>query len=268
MGVFLKVLGEDLRSMVPLVLWVTISFAVAITGPFGSYGAFDLGERALFWTPVIGLAILISSVIRAFVFGSLRLYGTLPGTALITLLNCLLLCPVLYLVFQAVLPPLFAKPAHVTEIILLVSSISLGVCALRQVNSAEPAAQPPAVTPVTAIMEPPPLPRLMRRIEPALQGPVWAMTVRDHYVDVQTARGKTSLLMRFSDAITEVEPVPGAQVHRSHWVAWAGVGSVCREGGKMMLHLKSGHQIPVSRANRDKVDAQFPPAAVFKDVAA
>ena len=69
MGVFLKVLGEDLRSMVPWVLWITVSFAVAITGPFGSYGPFDLSDRALFWTPVIGLSILIASVIRAVVVG-------------------------------------------------------------------------------------------------------------------------------------------------------------------------------------------------------
>lgn len=263
MGAFLKVLGEDLRSMVPWVLWITVSFAVAITGPFGSYGAFDLFERALFWTPVIGLSILIGSVIRAFVYGSLGLYGTLPGTALITVLNCAALCPALYLLFQAVLPPLFPGPSHVIEVVLLVGSISLGVCALRHVDAA-----PDAELFADAAAETPPPPRLMRRIEPALQGHILAITVRDHYVDVQTAEGKTSLLMRFSDAIGEVDGVPGAQVHRSHWVAWAGVGSVCRDGGKVILHLKNGHQIPVSRNNRDKVDAQFPAPATPKDAAA
>ena len=107
------------------------------------------------------------------------------------------------------------------------------------------------------------LPRLLRRIEPEYQGEIWAITVRDHYVDVQTSLGKVSLLMRFSDAVEEVDGVPGGQVHRSHWVAWAGVGSVARDGGKVTLQLRNGDQIPVSRVNRNKVYTRSPPPAIL-----
>lgn len=264
MGAFLKVLGADARSIVPWVLWITLSFAVAITGPFGSYGAFGLSERAMFWSPVLGLSILIGSMVRAFVYGTLGRSGTLFGTLLITGLNCAVLCPLLFVVFEAMLPPAFFGASHMVEIVLLVSSISLGICALRQVQPFELV----EVKPAEAKEPDPPPPRLMRRIEPELRGPILAISVRDHYVDVQTAVGKASILMRFSDAIDEVDCVPGAQVHRSHWVAWQGVDSVCREGGKVILHLRNGQQIPVSRNNRDKVDAQFPPGPALKDVAA
>jgi hypothetical protein len=42
------------------------------------------------------------------------------------------------------------------------------------------------------------------------------------------------------------------------------VATVCREGGKLVLQLKSGQQIPVSRNHRAKVDARFPPTPGLK----
>ena len=64
-----------------------------------------------------------------------------------------------------------------------------------------------------------------------------------------------SLLLRFSDAIAEVEE-EGAQVHRSHWVAWAAVEAVERDGIKLFLRLKSGARVPVSKNNREKLEAR------------
>ena len=85
-----------------------------------------------------------------------------------------------------------------------------------------------------------------------------------HVIVALCELGKTSLLMRFSDAMDEVEDHLGAQVHRSHWVAWGAVTTVCREGGKLVLQLQSGQQIPVSRNHRAKVDARFPPVPGLK----
>ena len=42
------------------------------------------------------------------------------------------------------------------------------------------------------------------------------------------------------------------------------ITTVCREGGKLVLQLKSGQQIPVSRNHRAKVDARFPPVPGLK----
>lgn len=258
MGLFLKGLVADLRSPVPWVLWLTISMAVAVAGPFGSYGALTVSQRVLFWTPVIGIAVLVGTLIRAFVYGPLKLHGRLLGAGLIALMTSAVLSPSLYILFNAMFPPVFSAFNSLMELVLLVISLSLGVCALR--ISAEPEGD--RATPVAASVKNAPNvphePRLIRRLEADKRGAIWAISVRDHYVDVQTSLAKSSLLMRFSDAIAEVDCVPGAQVHRSHWVAWEGVGSVCREGGKMIVHLKNGHQIPVSRLHRDKVDAQFP----------
>ena len=262
MEAFLRALLQDLRSFVPWLLWASVTLSVAIAGPFGSYGAFTLVERTLFWAPVVGFAVAIASVVRAFVYGTLGEHDTLKGTLISAVLNCVILCPPLYLLISWVIPPIYAGTDQITEIVLLVASMSLGICALRHTG-----------TPVQPVEEAqtdhqPMPPRLMRRVEPDLRGAIWAISVRDHYVDVITSRGKFSLLMRFSDAIDEVDCQPGAQVHRSHWVAWDGVALVCREGNKMSLQLKNGHQIPVSRNHRDKVDARFPASPNAKDIAA
>lgn len=258
-------LAQEVRSFVPWLLWASLSLAVAISGPFGSYGQFSFGERLLFWSPVIALSVAVTSLVRAFILSTLNEHDTLRGTLIAAALNCAIVSPPLYLLINGVLPSNFSGSSHIWEIMLLVVTISLGVCALRSAAAAGPSVSDAGSEPQEDMILPP---RLMRRVEPAIQGEIWAISVRDHYVDVQTSRGKVSLLMRFSDAIDEVDCQPGAQVHRSHWVAWAGVGSVCREGGKVVLHLKNGHQIPVSRNHRDKVDAQFPPMSSPKTLAA
>lgn len=231
---------------------------MVISGPFGSYASHSLFERLFYWPPILAVAVAMSVTIRAFVSGGLGYGDRIRGAFLTAFLVAILLSPLGFLAVGQIFDPVFGGLFGFSEMFLMVGSVSLGVCSLRV--AAEPMGFDPA-----GVTE---MPRLLRRLDPARQGDLWAITVRDHYVDVLTSAGKSSLLLRFSDAIAEAEPVLGTQVHRSHWVAWDGVGSVCREGGKMILHLRNGDQIPVSRNHRDKVDARFPPLAALKDAAA
>jgi len=74
-----------------------------------------------------------------------------------------------------------------------------------------------------------------------------ALIVEDHYVDIVTDKGKTLVLMRLADAMREAAPVPGLQIHRSHWVALDAVVRAQRSEGKVMLELSNGMRLPVSR---------------------
>lgn len=262
MAAFISVLKDDFRSKAPLIVWLTVSLAVAVSGPFGSYAKLSFGERLLYWPILIAVAVIVSSAIRAFVHGFPAMRGTLRGAVVTAFLISATLSLPLHLAVNWHFDPMNDGLPGFLEVFLVIFSLSLGICALR-IAVADDAAPQTAPEPVVELT-----PRLHRRIEPALQGQIWAISVRDHYVDVQTERGKVSLLMRFTDAMAEAEPTLGAQVHRSHWVAWQGVASVCRDGAKEILTLKNGHQIPVSRNHRDKVDAQFPPMVSLKDVAA
>ena len=246
MAAFVALWIGELRSKVPWVLWVIVSAVVAVSGPFGSYGSFGLGGRLLFWTPVIGLGVLTSSAIRTYVTYHPRQFSARQTLIFSTILVCVVLSPPLYLLTNSLFSPLGSTAERFAEIAILVAAVSMGATALRQ----SLAPMPPVGPPQTGKVEEP---RLLRRLELDQRGPLLAISVRDHYVDVQTKAGTVSLLMRFSDAVAEASPVQGAQIHRSHWVAWAAVVGVERDGAKLFLRMQNGTRLPVSKNHRAKL---------------
>lgn len=99
---------------------------------------------------------------------------------------------------------------------------------------------------------------ILGRLPAEKRGPLKALSVEDHYTRVTTTKGEHLVLMRLSDAIREVGDTDGAQVHRSHWVAFAAIASARRDKDRAILTLDTGTDIPVSRANVAKVkDAGF-----------
>lgn len=92
-------------------------------------------------------------------------------------------------------------------------------------------------------------PRLTQRLPASLQcGEINALEAEEHYTKVHTSRGNTLLLMRFSDAIAEMAPQPGLQVHRSFWVSRHAVERVARVDRRWVVQLKGGLEVPVSRS--------------------
>lgn len=55
------------------------------------------------------------------------------------------------------------------------------------------------------------------------------------------------ILMRLSDAIAETAPLARLSPHRSWWTAENGVSRVIRKDGKLIITLKTGQSVPVSR---------------------
>jgi LytTr DNA-binding domain len=253
MSAFVSELRAEVRSKVPWVLWLLLSLVVAVTGPFGTYIELTFLQRLGFWLPAIGAGIAVSSVLRAFMHGALNLKGFRTTAAVGTTLICAVLSPPFYMLIRWVLNETGRNLTTFPEVVVLIASISLGVCSLRHsVSDAAHAGETPLALPSQTAIEP----RVVQRLEPAQRGPLLAISVRDHYVDVLTGQGTSSLLLRFGDAIAEADPVLGAQVHRSHWVAWDAVDAVEREGAKLHLRLKSGTRVPVSKNNRDKLMAR------------
>jgi DNA-binding LytR/AlgR family response regulator len=109
------------------------------------------------------------------------------------------------------------------------------------------------VSPKTAAEAPP----LLRRLRPENRGHLQHLSVEDHYTLVKTSRGRELILLRFSDALGEIGPTAGLQVHRSHWVADNFVAGVNRANGKLSLVLADGAEIPVSRTYAAQVRARF-----------
>lgn len=74
------------------------------------------------------------------------------------------------------------------------------------------------------------------------------LKAEEHYVSVMLEDGRTLLLRgRLADAIGQLPPDSGMQIHRSHWVAKAAVSNVFRAREGWRLRLTSGQDVPVAR---------------------
>ncbi|WP_339914277.1 LytTR family DNA-binding domain-containing protein [uncultured Brevundimonas sp.] len=90
--------------------------------------------------------------------------------------------------------------------------------------------------------------RFPDRLPPRLRGAtLFAVQAEDHYLRIHTDRGTDLILMRLSDALTELEGLEGARTHRSWWVARDAVRDVVRGDGRAILTLDGGLTVPVSR---------------------
>ena len=232
------------------VVWGIMSVVCVIAGPFGTQHLSPLARLA-FWPVTIAASILIGSALRVFVRECLSFRRYWPEAPLIAVLAATVLSP-----FLAWLVGLFTKDAAaptVLELFAYVFVVSLAISSFRHLLAVQ--AMPETVVAEGVEAAPIPAQRLMNRLEPPRRGRLTRLQVRDHYVDVVTDKGTTSLLMRLADAIAETEGVEGLRVHRSHWVALAAVRGQMRAEGKPVLVMEDGALAPVSRANAAQVQA-------------
>nr|WP_306431176.1 LytTR family DNA-binding domain-containing protein [Rhizobium sp. L1K21] len=138
--------------------------------------------------------------------------------------------------------PSWAKFGEETLSALPLTIVLAGICFLVMRKTLEP-------VPAAADM-PAPIIRssLLNRLKTENRGNILTLTAEDHYTAVTTSRGHELVLIRFSDALSELDGEDGLQVHRSHWVAIEHVEKLVRENGKLILLLKDGRQVPVSRS--------------------
>lgn len=99
----------------------------------------------------------------------------------------------------------------------------------------------------------PPRPRFLARVPARLGEEVLALEAEDHYVRVHTARGSALILMRFADAVAEMDGAEGLRTHRSWWVAKAAVRDFVSRGRRMDLVLDGGLTVPVTREAASQV---------------
>lgn len=93
-------------------------------------------------------------------------------------------------------------------------------------------------------------PEFMKKLSGGLHTEVRALQAEDHYLRVHTDRSDDLIRYRFSDALNEVEHLPGLQVHRSFWINTTAIECIRRSGRSYEIVLKGGLEVPVSRSYR------------------
>ena len=244
-----------------------LAAAVAVLtflGPFDTWGRLSWPDRATFWTLAIGVNWIFGMVVGvvaglafekrgwvgwAAVVAGGSMAASAPGTAVVWLLVAVWMD--YRMTGAAELASLYSQVVAIH--LILTSLVAWLVMARRERAETDEGseradgpsmARPPGEPPPGA----PPGAPFLDRLPARLGRRLLHLHMQDHYVEVHTEEGSDLLLLRFRDALREVEGLDGAQVHRSHWVARAAVAGVERRNGRIALRLVNGSRVPVSRS--------------------
>ena len=237
-------------------LWLIVSVLVGVTGPLGTFATMATPLRLVYWTVLLAGGPVLGAVCRRIMRPWLGGFGVWPRGAIISAVFATVYAPIIYLVTAALERRGLAVAVSGGVLWIAVFLASITETAIWRLIRATPVPLPEAPPP-RDIASPPSPPRLFARLPVAVQAPLISVSVRDHYIVVTTAGGQASVLMRFADAIAELDGVAGMQVHRSHWVADSAVRQLERRQGRMFLILSGGREVPVSRSYQDAVVARW-----------
>lgn len=255
--------------------WIVLAAIVVLftaIGPFGTGDHMGVLPRFGFWLVNIFVSTWVAIVIV--VFAELYLDRLIEAPFPRMFVGSLLSCPVIgfttmlivyswrgpepswhtYLENTAQAFPIsmvftlifWASMRHERQIKLATEAGTFGVT----LPLAEAQAAQPAVNPAP---EPPPM---LTRLKPENRGPILRLSAEDHYTLTVTSRGRELILIRFSDALSELGDTVGTQIHRSHWIARAAFETLVTKEGKLLARLKDGTELPVSRSFAGEVKAK------------
>jgi hypothetical protein len=210
-------LGELVRRILPpriLASWFLVTVAMTVTGPFSTYQQFGALGRLAYWALVLGVAILFCTLAFHAAARWCAAHAFWLRLLLASALFTVLFLPVQWIIMLALRGPVMGL-GHMA-LVVAAAPLTLGLVKYLWLG-------------------------------PEVSWP------HQTYVEVLTDRGKSQILMRFSDAMCELDGVEGMQVHRSHWVARDAVQGSRRQNGKLFLLLIDGSEVPVSRGFQQAV---------------
>jgi len=249
-----------MRPLPRQLAWVIgLAVVMAVIGPFGSYLYMSLPIRLLYFVLVGVTFWFLIAMTSALLVGRealrrwplpLRLalagfIASAPGTVGIYLIHALLVQPIA-LRFA---PQVFIEAAFLAVVI----SVVLGLILEWRLHAEADLERARVAAADTASTTTPPAPDFYRRLPPALGRDLQALEMEDHYLRIHTALGSDLILLRLRDALAELGPKGGRQVHRSWWVADGAVASVERDAGRITLVLRNRLRVPVSKTFREPV---------------
>ena len=229
-----RALRTELSSKKTWVVLIALSLVVGVSGPFQTFAYFELWPRLLYWSFIVISTYCIGSLVSDMLEVILKrwaIWSRLLVTTLALSLTVAVFIGVANGVMLGVWPvDLWEWGQHFLRVIPICAAIVVGIHFF--VDELEERSAP----------------KILSRLPLEKRGALIALSVSDHYVNVMTSKGQFMVLMRLSDAIEEVAPTHGMQVHRSHWVATDQIERIERVGDRAACHMTSGDVIPVSRS--------------------
>lgn len=227
---------------------ITLGLFLTFLGPFRSQEAMTTGPRMVFWIGLVTTGYLLAAA--GFQLAGDRPREMLPRAIAVAIVSAL---PQTFIVSWALLqirPGRIIAVANLPMLFVSVLAIQAIIVAIQLWLSSKRAGGR------TAEATEQPSPMAQGRLARSLSGDLVALEAEDHYVRLHHSSGSTLILHRFSDALAEVDPNSGIQVHRGWWVARKSVAGTFMRGGKRWLKLTNDLEIPVSRTHLRRVNEQ------------
>lgn len=244
----LRISGRYLSN--PLVWFAIISVALLcfFTGPYGTIYYMNEPIRLTFWS----LKILILGIICTFFFALIEVQKT-PGVYVVTAATTGFgaFAGIVTVLILLVLRQPIEEPKEIIGFLFYIWPLASGVFFtlyfLLSRLQPRPVASKAQPDPVASKAQPDPQPALHRRLQEITRSArILSLSAQDHYVEVHSDAGTELCLLRLKDAIEEMHPVDGCQVHRSHWVALSAIEKITREGRAYKVILTDNSTLPIS----------------------
>ena len=231
-----------------LIVLAGVGVVLGLVGPFQTDQSLRLVPRIMYWLVITATTYFTGYLVGALVEPALKRLGRWPAVGLAGVVMGMAISGVVVIVNLATL----GHAPSALNLPQLIATVTAIACVVNVVMA--------LLTPPQDAAQQSPHARLLDRLPLDKRAPLVALSVEDHYTRVITLTGEELLLMRLSDAIRETTGVSGAQVHRSHWAAFDQIVSARRNGNRVILKMTTGLEVPVSRANVDKIkEAGFLP---------
>ncbi|QBY01198.1 LytTR family transcriptional regulator [Rhodophyticola sp. CCM32] len=226
-------------------VWVAASVLATLLGPFGTYSAMSLLDRGIYWGGLIGVSILFAGGIKAMVqqvFPAKSFAVDLLSSGIMAVVLGMLIWAYNHFVYgvpSESLPSIFAH-----MIVVLMICLTLVLIRMYLEQESEDSAADNASDAAEEVA-------FLRRLPPELGRDLMHISADGHYLEVVTSQGEDRLLLRFSDAMDELDGYDGVRIHRSHWVALNAISGVEQKGRRTFIILSQGIRLPVSQGYQD-----------------
>ena len=249
LGTTFQIFRVDCFSATNCLVWLVASAVLVVAGPFGTFEHMTFSERLLFWPILLAASLIMSYFVRSAVIAVAPDQHPFARDAISIVIFGSLFAPMPTVISYLAT---WAPPEPVLPFIdsyLLIIVVTSAIAVLRHVLGIEkPNRQEDSD----------PRPRFLRRLDDDISAEqVLRLTVDDHYVELYLTNGQSHrVLIRFADAVEEMDGIEGMCVHRSHWIAAHAIQSVEKDGSRETVILSDGSNVPVSRTYRQNlVDA-------------
>lgn len=243
MTFFVSELRRRVFHPVSIVCCIMCGLVASYCGPFGTYEDQIFPDRSFYWFTLIAVSIVVAHAVRITLEKLFPKLSHLEQELAATLAFSVVYTPLVWeftVRWVSENGDIGITPSAMFGFVLLISMfVSVLILVFSQTVEAKVRAAP----------------AIMARLPKADSGQILSLCAQDHYVHVVTETGRFPLLMRFADAISELDGVEGVQVHRSYWVARKAVEGAVRRNGRHYVTLIDGSEVPVSRSYRRNAES-------------